>query len=409
MQLPGNGRPGVGFIGGEHPGHHLIGDGSRAGLSGKLDHVVAPLATFGRVAFGAGVDEHQGAEVGGIFFCVRERDVAAHGEATENAGEDVEFLEQRVDIVGKRLDGEGTSVEGLAEAPQIGSDDAGIVGEGVALLDPDSAIEGKAMKEDDRGAGARFVIVERGAVDRAFGHVRSFRGYDVNGELVGWVRATRREADMVRIKICCIASEEESALAVKYGASCLGLVSAMPSGPGPISDERIAEIRKTIPPGVASYLLTCRQDSRGIVEQLRFTGCNTVQICDRLERGTYEEIREALPGVSIVQVIHVTGEESVGEAVEAGRKVDAVLLDSGKPKLAVKELGGTGRVHDWELSRRIRDAVRVPVYLAGGLNAANVAEAIERVNPFGVDLCSGVRTAGKLDEKKLAAFCRVFS
>jgi phosphoribosylanthranilate isomerase len=214
---------------------------------------------------------------------------------------------------------------------------------------------------------------------------------------------------MVRIKICCIASEEEAALAVKYGAACLGLVSAMPSGPGPISDERIAEIRKTIPPGVASFLLTCRQDAPGIIEQLRFTRCNTVQICDRLERGTYDDIREALPGISIVQVIHVTGEESLGDAVEAGRTADAVLLDSGKPKLAVKELGGTGRVHDWEVSRRIRDALKVPVYLAGGLNAENVAEAIQRVNPFGVDLCSGVRTDGKLDEIKLSAFFKAIS
>ena len=211
---------------------------------------------------------------------------------------------------------------------------------------------------------------------------------------------------MTRIKICCMASPQEAALAVRYGASALGLVSSMPSGPGPISDEQIALIRRTIPPAVASFLLTCRQDADGIIEQLRHTGCNTVQICDRLERGSYRDLRHALPGLTIVQVIHVTGDESITESVQLEEQVDAILLDSGRPSLAVKELGGTGRVHDWSISRRIREAVKVPIFLAGGLNASNVRQAIEQVRPFGVDLCSGVRTDGKLDEAKLAAFCR---
>ena len=209
---------------------------------------------------------------------------------------------------------------------------------------------------------------------------------------------------MTRIKICCISSVAEAALAVRYGASALGLVSAMPSGPGPISDDEIARIRRRIPPAVASFLLTCRQDAEGVIDQLRFTGCNTVQICDTLVGGTYRQIREALPGISIVQVIHVVDQSSVEEAMSVAEHIDAILLDSGRPSLAVKELGGTGRVHDWALSRRIRDAANVPIFLAGGLNGSNVAEAIAQVRPFGVDLCSGVRTSEKLDETKLAAF-----
>jgi phosphoribosylanthranilate isomerase len=209
---------------------------------------------------------------------------------------------------------------------------------------------------------------------------------------------------MIRIKICCIASIEEAALAVRFGASALGLVSAMPSGPGPIDEELIASIRRTIPPAVASFLLTCRQDAKGIIEQLRRTGCNTVQLCDSIDTSIYAHIREALPGLSIVQVIHVENERSIDEAARAAEHVDAILLDSGRPSLAVKELGGTGRVHDWSLSRRIREAIRVPLFLAGGLNASNVHQAIEQVNPFGIDVCSGVRTNGALDEQKLSAF-----
>lgn len=207
-----------------------------------------------------------------------------------------------------------------------------------------------------------------------------------------------------RVKICCIASVEEAWAAIGMGASVLGLVSEMPSGPGPIKEELIREIAARIPPGVASFLLTSLQDAALIVAQQRRCGVNTVQIVDRLERGSYEQMRAAMPGVSLVQVIHVVGEESVDEALRVVPHVNAILLDSGNPSLAVKELGGTGRRHDWAVSRRIRERSNVPVFLAGGLRAENVREAVETVGPFGLDVCGGVRTDGRLDERKLSAF-----
>ena len=208
-----------------------------------------------------------------------------------------------------------------------------------------------------------------------------------------------------RIKICCMASVDEAHLAIRYGADAVGLVSAMPSGPGPIEEALIARIRARVPPPIATFLLTCRQDASEIAVQLRRTRCNTVQICDALRRGTYDDIRAAAPGVSVVQVIHVTGAAAIDEAMRAASAgADALLLDSGRPALSVKELGGTGRVHDWSISAQLVRAVTVPVFLAGGLNAANVADAIRQVNPLGVDVCSGVRSDGMLDEAKLAAF-----
>ncbi|HEX8071666.1 MAG TPA: phosphoribosylanthranilate isomerase [Pyrinomonadaceae bacterium] len=207
-----------------------------------------------------------------------------------------------------------------------------------------------------------------------------------------------------RVKICCIANLEEMRLAVRYGAAAVGLVSAMPSGPGVIADELIAEVAAEVPPGVASFLLTCRTEVEEIVAQQRRLGVNTLQLCDRLTRGTHRELKRALPGVAVVQVIHVRGDESVAEALRVAPSVDALLLDSGNQQLAVKELGGTGRTHDWALSRRIVEQAGVPVFLAGGLQAENVRAACARVGPFGVDVCSGVRTGGQLDEGKLAAF-----
>ena len=193
-------------------------------------------------------------------------------------------------------------------------------------------------------------------------------------------------------------------MAISLGASAIGLVGAMPSGPGPISDEEIHRIAKTVPPPIATFLLTCEQTPRGIIEHHGRTHTNTIQIVDELEGREYDVIRASLPHVKLVQVIHVIGESSVDEAADLAEHVDAILLDSGNPKLAVKELGGTGRRHDWQISRRIVETCGKPVFLAGGLNAGNVAKAINTVQPFGLDLCSGVRTDGKLDKTKLEAF-----
>ena len=193
-------------------------------------------------------------------------------------------------------------------------------------------------------------------------------------------------------------------MAIEAGASAVGLVSAMPSGPGPIAEELIAEIAASIPPGVSSFLLTCLQDAKSIIDQQRRLRVNTIQICDRLTEGSYQDLHDALPGVSLVQVIHVTGPEAVDEAISIAPHVDAILLDSGNQSLAIKELGGTGRTHDWTLSRKIRELIEVPLFLAGGLNPANVAAAIREVQPFGIDVCSGLRTNGALDPRKLTEF-----
>jgi phosphoribosylanthranilate isomerase len=192
--------------------------------------------------------------------------------------------------------------------------------------------------------------------------------------------------------------------AVECGASAVGLVSAMPSGPGVIEEELIAEIAARVPPAVSTFLLTCGQDAAAIVEQQRRCRVNTLQLCDRVERGVYAGLRARLPGVSIIQVVHVGGEESFEEALGVAPHVDALLLDSGNQSLAVRELGGTGRTHDWRVSRSIVEASPVPVFLAGGLKAENVSEAVEAVRPFGLDVCSGVRTGGRLDAEKLKRF-----
>jgi phosphoribosylanthranilate isomerase len=207
-----------------------------------------------------------------------------------------------------------------------------------------------------------------------------------------------------RIKICCISSIYEAQLAIQHGASALGLVSSMPSGPGVITEDLIAQIAITIPPSVSSFLLTSKQDAGAIIAQQRKCGTNTIQIVDHFSIEGYKKLRDALPGISLVQVIHVKDEESLEEALSIAPYINGILLDSGNQSLPIKELGGTGRIHDWTISQKIREAVDIPLFLAGGLNADNVVEAITQVRPFGVDLCSGVRTNGRLDGEKLARF-----
>lgn len=207
-----------------------------------------------------------------------------------------------------------------------------------------------------------------------------------------------------KVKICCINSIEEAKTAIVYGASAIGLVGKMPSGPGVIPDKLIHDIAKQVPHTIDTFLLTSETSTEGIIRHHHKTQTNTIQIVDRLIEGSYDQLRQALPGVKLVQVVHVLDENSVSDAIDISPLVDGLLLDSGNPNLQIKELGGTGRVHNWKLSKKIRDRVNVQVFLAGGLNPENVRQAYKEVEPYGIDVCSGVRTSGYLDLLKLEKF-----
>jgi phosphoribosylanthranilate isomerase len=207
------------------------------------------------------------------------------------------------------------------------------------------------------------------------------------------------------VKVCCIQSVAEAWAAIDAGAAAIGLVTAVPSGQEVVvSDEVAAGIARRVPPGVDTFLLTSRQDSAGIEEQYRLIRPTTLQLVDHLEPGELRRLRNDLPGVRLVQVVHVTGEESVAEAAAVSTLVDAVLLDSGDPASPLKQLGGTGRRHDWGISVRIREMLDGPVFLAGGLTPANAAEAVRTVGAYGLDVCSGLRVHGELDTELLRDF-----
>ena len=206
---------------------------------------------------------------------------------------------------------------------------------------------------------------------------------------------------MVKVKICCISSIEEASLAIAQGAAAIGMVGRMPSGPGIITDELIHSIAKTVLPPIDSFLLTSETTAEAIIAHHNKVNTTTIQMVDALSGREYHKIREAIPHVKLVQVIHVLDEKAVQEAIEISEWVDAILLDSGNPNLSTKVLGGTGKTHNWDLSKKIRENINIPTYLAGGINKDNIRKAIDHVQPYGIDLCSSVRTNGQLDERKL--------
>ncbi len=208
----------------------------------------------------------------------------------------------------------------------------------------------------------------------------------------------------LKIKICCISSKEEAEIAIREGATTIGLVGHMPSGPGVISDPLIKEISAAVPDFIDTFLLTSETTVTGIVTHYERTQTRSIQLVDYPNRSVYHLLKKRLPQVKIIQVVHVIDDSSVVFAKEIENEVDALLLDSGNTLLKTKQLGGTGRTHDWSLSQKIVKHSTKPVYLAGGLNSANIAEAIQIVKPYGVDICSGVRTEDRLDVLKLKAF-----
>ena len=209
-----------------------------------------------------------------------------------------------------------------------------------------------------------------------------------------------------RIKVCCLVSLEEAQLAIRAGADAVGLIGtgAMPSSPRAIDDRSVAAICALVPPPVATFLLTSETKAAGIARHVQAAGASTVQISSHLSAGESEGLSKLLPTTRRMQVIHVENEDALDLIERYAPHVHAFLLDSGRPSLPTPEYGGTGRTHDWSVSAEFVRRSPLPVFLAGGLSAANVSEAMRTVRPFGVDLCSSVRTDGRLDRDKLEAF-----
>ncbi|MBT2187851.1 phosphoribosylanthranilate isomerase [Sphingobium nicotianae] len=207
-----------------------------------------------------------------------------------------------------------------------------------------------------------------------------------------------------RIKICCLRSAEEARQAIAAGADAIGFVALTPPTARTIPDQEIAGIIAAVPPSIETFVLSAAPTAEVLAARARRTGATTIQILSYLDPAESARLAALAPGLRRVQVIHVEGPEALDLIPVYAPHVHAFLLDSGKPNAPRPSYGGTGLPHDWAVSARFVQVSPLPVHLAGGLAPDNVGQAIRRVRPFGVDLCSGVRTGDHLDPARLAAF-----
>lgn len=177
------------------------------------------------------------------------------------------------------------------------------------------------------------------------------------------------------------------------GADLLGLVGPMPGGPGVLTPAEARAIASGFDGPARPVLLTSSETAEDIARDASDAGVSSVQVVRHIPVGDARTLGES--GLHYMQVIHVEDTASVDLIDLYAEHCDAFLLDSGTPATGV--LGGTGAVHDWALSAEVVRRSPRPVWLAGGLTPANVGEAMARVRPDGLDVCSGLRRAGRLD------------
>jgi phosphoribosylanthranilate isomerase len=193
---------------------------------------------------------------------------------------------------------------------------------------------------------------------------------------------------MVRVKICGIKSIDEAWMAVDAGADAFGLiVGATHKTEDVLKPETAHYILKEAPPYISSVLVTHLTTAKEILAIYTKVPACHIQLQDNISIDEIDKLRKNLKHVKLIKAIHVVRKDAVDAAKYFAPNVDALLLDS-KTRFRI---GGTGKVHDWNISRDIVESIEIPIILAGGLTPENVVEAIKKVRPFGVDVNTGVK------------------
>ncbi|MFA5384974.1 MAG: phosphoribosylanthranilate isomerase [Eubacteriales bacterium] len=206
----------------------------------------------------------------------------------------------------------------------------------------------------------------------------------------------------MKIKICGINNFEDLQSCIKAGADALGfLVGLTHPAEDKLEDIRLAKsLIDRIPPFVSTVMVTHLTNEGEIVNLARCMGTTSVQINDYTEPSVLKKVCDGLKDIKIIKSVHVTGSDAIELTKAYLPFADAILLDSREGP----RIGGTGKTHDWEISRKIVQESNKPVILAGGLNPGNVYEAVKKVQPFAVDVNSGVETNFRKDPAKINLF-----
>jgi phosphoribosylanthranilate isomerase len=207
----------------------------------------------------------------------------------------------------------------------------------------------------------------------------------------------------VRVKICGITRKEDLNAATAAGADAVGFVVGAAASPRNLSLEKAEKLFRQVPPFVKSVLVTVPTSIGELTAICGKLNPDTVQIHGEYLRNAVL-IREKLPTTTLMGAVNANSPDALEAASAASRIFDAVLLDS----LTDGQYGGTGTVHDWKLSKHIKRVIHpTPLILAGGLTPENVAEAVRVVQPYAVDVSSGVELQpGNKDNQKMINFIK---
>lgn len=210
----------------------------------------------------------------------------------------------------------------------------------------------------------------------------------------------------VRVKICGNKRVEDALEAIRLGADAIGLLVGQEHVSRDfISPLAAASIAKQLPPFCAIALVTDITGVAEILQLVNFIGVNTLQLHGNSSPEDMKLIKKELPYLKIIKSLHIIDEASIGIGKKYIGVADAILLDSFNE--TKNQIGGTGKTHNWNISRKIVDEYNTPIILAGGLSPDNVAEAIKFVRPYGVDVNTGTKGEnGFKDYKKMEMFIR---
>lgn len=206
----------------------------------------------------------------------------------------------------------------------------------------------------------------------------------------------------VKVKICGITSPEDLTLAVDVGADALGFVVDVPESPRDLSIAQAKDLVTRVPVSVESVVVTVFRSIDRLEQICRELRPNAIQLHGA--PALSPKIRRKLPRLRMIGAFSVNSDSQLVTTIHWVRGFDAVLVDT----FDAERIGGTGKTHDWNVSRQVREKISpTPLILAGGLTSHNVKEATGIVKPYAVDVSSGVENApGRKDRNKLFSFIR---
>lgn len=205
---------------------------------------------------------------------------------------------------------------------------------------------------------------------------------------------------MVKVKICGIARIEDALDCTRLGADAIGVIAEVPvDTPRKVSVDEARRIFDALPDATERFLVIMPQNLKEAIDLYESADPDVIQLHSKEPLSFVEALKGELP-CKLAKTIHVQGHSSIEKALENSRYCDYLLLDTPS-----KVGGGSGRTHDWAISKMLVERVNVPVIMSGGLNPLNIVDAINTIKPAYVDASSGVESRpGVKDPKKVKLF-----